>query len=134
VTRYAKGEIVREIDLDIVETLARVGCTQEEIAHQVGVKPNHFCELKKKRPEIQEALDRGKADLHKSIRRAQVKAGVEDGNVPMLIHLGKAYLGQSEKLNINQTLSGDMVIVTEFGQTGKLKPAEDSEDSSSESA
>jgi UV DNA damage repair endonuclease len=134
VTRYPKGSIIREIDIDIVEALARVGCTQEEIAHQVGVKPNHFCELKKQRPEIQEALDRGKADLHKSIRHAQVKAGVDEGNVPMLIHLGKAYLGQSEKLNINQTLSGDMVIVTEFGQTGKLKPAEDDEDNSAESA
>lgn len=93
---------IKEYDLKQIESLASVGCTQNEIAALCGYSQGNFHDLKKNHPDIQEALDRGRSNLHKSLRRKQVDLAL-DGNVPMLIHLGKTQLGQSEKL----TLAGD---------------------------
>jgi hypothetical protein len=94
--------ITTQYDPEMIRALAAVGCTVYEIANQCGFSEQNFHDLKKKYPEIQEAIDQGKAELHKSLRKKQIDVAME-GNVPMLIHLGKTQLGQSEKL----TLAGD---------------------------
>jgi hypothetical protein len=94
--------ITTQYDPELIRALAAVGCTVYEIANQCGFSEQNFHDLKKKYPEIQEAIDQGKSELHKSLRKKQVDIAME-GNVPMLIHLGKTQLGQSEKL----TLAGD---------------------------
>ena len=118
----------KEFDLEEIEKLASIGCTYKEIARlSAEMSEQNFLRYRQQRPEIQEALDRGRANMKKSLRHAQYKAGVDDGNVPMLIHLGKHYLDQKEKMDINQSFSGDIEVVTKFG---RVKAKEDSEDSS----
>jgi hypothetical protein len=105
-----------EYDLDKIYAYAEVGCTYEEIARLIGVSPSNFVELRKKRPEIQEALDAGKANLHKSLRAKQVDVAIRDGNPQLLIFLGKAILDQRDKMDVNQNVTGDFKIVSRFGQ------------------
>jgi hypothetical protein len=118
-----------EVDLEQIEILAKIGCTKEEIGRlTLNMSGSHFADLRKERPEIEAAIEAGRANLQKSIRHAQVKAGVNDGNVQMLIHLGKHYLDQREKMDVNQHVSGEMVIETEFRKTDE--PAEEEGNSS----
>ena len=106
------------VDIDMVRALAALGCTYEEIGRlAANVSRDSFYKLRQKRPEIQEAIDEGQANLHKSIRMAQVKAGVDEGNVQMLIHLGKHYLDQKEKMEVSQETKSKVVV--EFGEEAK---------------
>ena len=91
---------------EMVENLATILCTDEEIASILGVtveilqnKDNYdtFMELKKK------GRDKGKS----SIRRKQYEVAMK-GNVTMLIWLGRNYLDQKENVvddeNVNDAL------------------------------
>ena len=107
-----------EVDLDQVKVLAQIGCTKKEIGRLLlGMADNHFAEYRKKHPEVEEAIQDGQANLCKSLRHAQVKSAVDEGNVQMLIHLGKVYLDQSDKLSIDQKVTGDLIIDAEFRKT-----------------
>jgi len=87
-----------EIDYVLCEKLARVLCTQSEIASIVGVSlstlehDKEFLRIHKNGQEV------GKA----SLRRMQYKAA-EDGNPTMLIWLGKQYLGQRDKKDVEHS-------------------------------
>jgi hypothetical protein len=91
------------IPLDKVEQLAKLQCTDEEIAHFFGVSLS--CIEKRKREEagFREALDRGKAEGRISLRRAQMKAAIE-GNAAILVWLGKQMLKQRDTHHIEATL------------------------------
>ncbi len=82
-----------EIDEGLVEKLAMIHCTHEEIAAVVGCSTDtiadRFSDL------IKKARGQGEA----SLRRRQYKAA-EEGNITMLIWLGKQHLGQSDKREI----------------------------------
>lgn len=80
----------KKVDLKLVEDLARIGCTQDEIGEIVGITARHLRNI------ARAELDRGFANMKTSLRRWQYKKA-EDGNVAMLIWLGKQYLGQSER-------------------------------------
>jgi hypothetical protein len=79
-----------KIDYDIVEKLANIQCTQEEIASFLEVsvrtlqRDEEFCRLYKK------GQDSGKM----SLRRYQFKQA--EKNASMAIFLGKQYLGQKD--------------------------------------
>ncbi len=79
------------IDYALVEKLAQIMCTQEEIANFLGcsrdtlLRDQRFCDIYKK------GLDSGKM----SLRRAQFK--MAQTNTTMAIWLGKQYLGQTDK-------------------------------------
>lgn len=94
--------VTTEYDEDKIRSLAAVGCTYAEIAAQCGFSEQHLRELRKLYPGIQEAIDLGRSEMHKSLRKKQYDVAM-DGSVPMLIHLGKSELGQNDKL----TLAGD---------------------------
>lgn len=102
------GRPKKEIDKAIFEELCAIQCTLNEIA---GVFRCHidtidrFC-----REEYDDCFsnvfkkysEEGKS----SLRRAQWKKAVYDGNTTMLIWLGKQYLGQTEKIqNIDESTS-----------------------------
>jgi AraC-like DNA-binding protein len=80
----------RDVDPEQVRKLAGIGCTQDEIAVIVGLsKPTlrkHFAEQ----------MSSGLENFRMSLRRLQAKKAAE-GNVTMLIWLGKQYLGQSDR-------------------------------------
>lgn len=79
------------IDFKLVKRLAKIHCTQQEIADSLGcstdtlVRSDIFCDIYKK------AIAEGKM----SLRRLQWKAAVA-GNNTMLIWLGKQNLGQRD--------------------------------------
>lgn len=85
------GRPKKEIDYTVVEKLANIQCTQEEIASFLNLsvrtlqRDEEFCRLYKK------GQDNGKM----SLRRMQFK--LADKNPTMAIWLGKQYLGQRDK-------------------------------------
>jgi hypothetical protein len=86
----------KSIDYGLVESMAQIHCTQEEIAEVLGISVRtlqrraKFCRIYKK------GREKGKA----SVRRMQFKSA-EKGNVTMQIWLGKQILGQRDTLMIN---------------------------------
>jgi hypothetical protein len=101
------GRPRKTIDYEMVEKLALLQCTQQEIASFLGMsvdtlyRNKRFCGLYKR------AVDKGRM----SLRRHQWRA-LEEGNTTMLVWLGKQYLGQRDKfehsgnvdLNVNNVL------------------------------
>jgi hypothetical protein len=87
----------KEIDYELVESLASIMCTQEEIANILSKKveisvrtlqrDEEFCRVFKK------GIDNGKMGL----RRNQFK--MSETNPTMAIWLGKQYLGQRDNNN-----------------------------------
>lgn len=92
------GRPKKPIDYETVEKLASIMCTQEEIASYLDLdvrtlqRDDEFCRIYKK------GIDKGRM----SVRRQQYKAA-EAGNVTMLIWLGKQYLGQTDKQDVELT-------------------------------
>ena len=88
-----------KIDYEQVEKLALIQCTVEEIANFLECskrtleRDKEFCRIYKKH------IDEGRM----SLRRRQWKA-VEEGNTTMLVWLGKQYLGQKDKTEMNATV------------------------------
>lgn len=78
------------IDPKEVEKLARLHCTIKEIAEYFGTTADtisyHFSDI----------ITKAKIETKNSLRRAQLKVAL-DGNVTMLIFLGKQMLGQSDQ-------------------------------------
>ena len=87
------------IDYDLVRRLALIQCTYEEIANFLDCstrtleRDKEFCRIYKKH------IGEGRM----SLRRKQWKA-VEEGNTTMLVWLGKQYLGQKDKSEMNATV------------------------------
>jgi hypothetical protein len=75
-----------------VAELAGLGCSPEEIAAVFG------CRVDVLERRFPRALARGRLRGVVALRRAQMKAAL-DGNVTLLIWLGKAFLGQNDKLD-----------------------------------
>jgi len=84
-----------EIDWDLVKKLAAIHCTQEEIASVVGCSVDTLT----RRPEFAEVFKKGREEGKASLRRKQYEIAM-NGNVSMLIWLGKQILGQSEKTEV----------------------------------
>ena len=88
----AGGRPKKRIDYETVEKLASIMCTQEEIASYLDMSTRtlqrdaEFCRIYKR------GLDKGRM----SIRRQQYKL-LESGNATMGVWLGKQYLGQKDR-------------------------------------
>jgi hypothetical protein len=85
-----------EFSLREVEELARIGCTEEDMAAVLGVSVDTLQRRKRDSEEFCGAVKRGQATTRNSLRRLQLKQALQ-GNTTMLIWLGKQLLGQSEK-------------------------------------
>lgn len=81
--------------IDTIKSLARIQCTDEEIASVLGVSVDTLTRPHNKEL-FEEAKRSGKQEGRASLRRMQFKQA-EAGNSTMLIWLGKQYLEQSEK-------------------------------------
>ena len=86
-----RGRPRLEVDLDEITELASEGCTQQEIADILGFSRKTFYARKG----IMEAYKKGISEMKISLRHWQMKVA-KDGNVQMLIWLGRQYLGQKE--------------------------------------
>ena len=106
-TSSKRGRPKKKIDYELVEKLAYIQCTQEEISSILGIstrtlqRDKEFCRIYKN------GMDNGKM----SLRRLQWKAA-EKGNNTMLIWLGKQYLGQTDKQELAH--SGGLELTEKF--------------------
>ena len=89
-----KSEFTSE-QKDMIVKLAEIQCTQQEIAHVMGVSVDVI-----KKAENLDLIANGKSQGKVKLRRAQYRKAVDEGNPTMLIWLGKNTLGQSEN-NLN---------------------------------
>ena len=90
-----------EIDAAELEKLASFGMTDREIADFFGVSQPTIS-----RRFVSE-LTKGRSNLKKSLRRKQVEMAL-NGNVTMLIWIGKQYLGQADKQETKDTTDTDI--------------------------
>lgn len=78
-----------------VEDLASIGCNNKEIADWFGVDDSTLAY------NFKYELEKGRANLKQSLRRAQLKVAL-GGNAVMLIWLGKNILGQTDSPQTTQ--------------------------------
>jgi hypothetical protein len=91
------------INEDEVMKLASYGCTQGEIADFFG------CDQTTISRRFASAFDLGRANMKISIRKLQLRRA-RKGSDTMLIHLGKHYCGQTDRLDV--TTAGQPIQVT----------------------
>ena len=72
-----------------------MGVSQKEAAQYLGITRDQLQGELRRRPELQEAYNQGLAEVKLSLRGRQIQKALE-GNVQMLIWMGKQLLGQAE--------------------------------------
>ncbi len=85
------GRPRKELDAEQVYKLARLGCTQAEIADVFGVGQATISR------NYGSDYARAQGEFKTSLRRAQYLRAVKDKSDTMLVHLGKHWLGQGDK-------------------------------------
>jgi hypothetical protein len=103
------GRPLKPIDADQVYRLARLGCTQDEIADVFGV---HQATISRR---FASEFARARSECRISLRRAQFRRAIEDRSDSMLIHLGKVYLGQGERSNPSEPGLSVPLAYDEYG-------------------
>lgn len=83
------------IDTTQVQKLAQLGCTNKEMADFFG------CSADLLEKSYSEFLTKGRAEQKMRLRQLQWRA-CENGNVSMLIFLGKNMLGQQDRIEETQ--------------------------------
>jgi len=86
------GRETPAIDLDLVEKLASIGCTEKEIDATIGASQRGLIGWEKDET-VRDAIRRGRSYGRVSCRRMLWKSAM-DGNVSAQIRLGKQMLGQ----------------------------------------
>ena len=99
--RDGAGRKPVEIDLEQLEKLGSLQCTDREIAAFFRCTTRTI-EKRRKDPAFKEALERGKALGQISVRRAQMKQ-LHAGSATMGIWLGKQLLGQRDVTPVELT-------------------------------
>jgi hypothetical protein len=89
------------IDPEMVEKLAGIGCPDSEIAAIVN------CSVDTLTRRFADVLHKGRENCKTRLRKKQIEVALA-GNVSMLIWLGKQMLAQSEKVEAKTELSGSI--------------------------
>ena len=114
------GRPLKDISADEVFDLASKGCTQEEIAGHFGCARSVIGER------FRQDYQLGSAASKTSIRSMQF-ARARKGSDVMLIHLGKTYLGQTDRIDV--TTKGESVGATVILLPPKILHADDQTES-----
>lgn len=86
--------------LQIVYGLGNIQATLKECAAVLGVGEATFLRFRDRHPVVRERYEKGQQEGLASLRRAQFKKALE-GNTTMLIWLGKNYLEQTDRADVN---------------------------------
>jgi transcriptional regulator with XRE-family HTH domain len=89
-----------ELDYELVERLASIHCTQEEIAMVLGVSRPLIAKRKKTDKKFNEAYNRGRQKGKTSLRKALYESAIKRNNTTAIIFLAKNWLGMSDKAEI----------------------------------
>src|SRR5271155_3372288 len=117
--REKAGRKAVDIDLEQVEKLAGIQCTDEEIAAFIGVSVSTI-ERRKKQPAFANALARGKARGRVSLRRS-LWALAQKGNPAANIFLAKNLLGYKDYFsNEHSGPGGGPIVIGPAPELGEL--------------
>tara|TARA_Y100000004_G_C8758937_1_gene345675 strand:- start:156 stop:587 length:432 start_codon:yes stop_codon:yes gene_type:complete len=94
----------KEIDYEAAARLARIHCTNEEIADCLDLDQRHFYRLLKSDPRLEHAIEKARSEGRASLRRLQWQTAA-NGSTSMQIWLGKQLLNQKDKQH--QELTGN---------------------------
>jgi hypothetical protein len=110
-----------EIDESMLEGLASIGCTVEELGLVLGCSPDT---LQRRYAAV---LKKGRMMGLVSLRRMQFQAARE-GNITMMIWLGKQLLGQKDKLE-DSTRNLDRIdaLIAAIMLSGSMHESKDAE-------
>lgn len=100
------GKVCKPLDMELIETLCRMQCTDMEIAAVLKITPAALCQRKGDNPALKELLENGRERGKASLRRTQFK--LAERSASMAIHLGKNYLEQTDK--VEQTGTPDHAV------------------------
>lgn len=106
------------LDMKLVETLAGKGLTEKQIGQYCGYCQSHWNTLRRKNPDINAAIDRGRAKMIVKVADALIDNAIEEKNVTAQIFFLKAQAGWSDKVEIkaevNQNISFKEMSDTEL--------------------
>ena len=85
----------KKIDYDLAERLARIHCTNEEIASCLGISKSYWYDLIKRDAKLSDTIEKARDEGRASLRRLQWQNATQ-GNVTMQIWLGKQILSQND--------------------------------------
>lgn len=106
------------LDMKLIETLAGKGLTERQIGQYCGYCQNHWNTLRRKNPDINAAIDKGRAKMIVKVADALIDNAIEEKNVTAQIFFLKAQAGWSDKVEIkaevNQNISFKEMSDTEL--------------------
>ena len=106
------------LDMKLIETLAGKGLTEKQIGQYCGYCQSHWNTLRRKNPDINAAIDRGRAKMIVKVADALIDNAIEEKNVTAQIFFLKAQAGWSDKVEIkaevNQNISFKEMSDTEL--------------------
>ena len=113
------GAPEKSVDYPKLEKLCAIHCTGEECASILGVDYDTLNSHLKKDGHggFSHYFKKHSAAGKMSLRRKQYEKAITEGNVPMLIWLGKQMLGQKDKAEVDNTSSDGTMSPTEIVRT-----------------
>lgn len=112
-TKGRPKKVLTEEGAKLVEKLASIFCPEEDIAEILGVSIDTM-HNEDNNELFRGAILKGKTNGKRSLRQTQFDIALR-GNVKMLIWLGKQYLGQSEKVELdNGNADKEMTVRVEM--------------------
>ena len=123
----------KPLTAQFVHDCARIFLTQEEIGCLCGLTQSQVSRRlnDKDHPELKEAFISGRNIAVMSLRRAQLKAAVEKGNITAQIWLGKQELGQADKREETSDVNVNVNVqyIAAWGRSpNELPPPPDNQD------
>lgn len=111
------------LDLELIEKLAAIHCTNLEIAATVGCDASLLS-----KPRYSEIIQKGRERGKISLRRKMWDTAM-GGNVTMQIWLSKQYLGMTEKVEEKQTIEAkqEVLYISEWGNSSESNKQTDKE-------
>jgi len=87
--------------------------TEEEVALCLHMTVPELKAWFEKKPDWEKSYKAGLAEYVKRVKQKQFDVAVNDGSVPMLIHIGKHVLGQGTKVDNHKTFDEILVALQE---------------------
>lgn len=99
------------LDLKLVETLAGKGLTERQIGQYCGYSSaTHWAKMRRENPDINAAIDRGRAKTIVKVADALIDNAIEEKNVTAQIFFLKAQAGWSDKVEIKAEVNQNMSV------------------------
>ena len=113
------GRAPKELTPEFVFACGKLFCTQEEIGDLCGLSQGAISGRLNGDPVLLQAFRTGRAQGKMSLRRAQAKKAITEGNLVAQIWLGKQELGQSDKQESHEQIDVNVThqYIAAWGKT-----------------